>query len=87
MIIIYQQSLKEWTGLVRFIICLMNKPNNFQNLIQTFRSENITDIAQSAAENPGNAFDLGHKAAIMRQDVCMAVRIALIVFAAGIEQW
>ena len=63
----------------------MDKPNNFQNFIQTLRSENIADIAQGAAEYPGNAFDLDHKCAIVRQDVRMAVSIALVVLAAGIS--
>jgi hypothetical protein len=72
------------TGLVRLIICLVNKPNNFQNFIQAFRSENITYIAQGAAENSGDAFDLDYQGAITRQDVCMAVRIALVELAAGI---
>ncbi len=71
-------------SLPRRILCLVDKSYNFQNFIQTFRSENIADIAQGAAEYTGNAFDLDHKSAIARQDILMAVGIALVVLAAGI---
>jgi hypothetical protein len=56
----------------------VNKPDNFHDFIQTFRSEYITDIAQDAAENPGDTFDLDHEAAITRQNVLMAVNIVLV---------
>ena len=62
----------------------MYKSNNFKNFIQAFRSENITDIAQGAAENPGDAFDLDHKGAVTRQNVRMTVGVTLVGFAAGI---
>jgi hypothetical protein len=68
----------------RLILCLVNKPANFHNLIQAFGSEYITDVAQGAAENPRDAFDLDHMAAVTRQDVLMAVGIVPVEFAAGI---
>ena len=53
-----------YLGLPRRIRCLVDIIYNFQHFSQIFRSENITDIAQGAAEYTGNAFDLDHKSPI-----------------------
>ena len=63
---------------------LVNETRNFQNLIQAWRSENIPDITQGAAENAGDAFYLDHQAAVTRQNIFMAVGIVPVEFAAGI---
>ena len=55
-----------YQDLTRRILCLVDKTNNLQHFIQVFRSENIADIAQGAAEYTGNAFNLDHKGTITR---------------------
>ena len=53
-------------ALPRGILCLVDISYNFQHFSQIFRSEDVTDIAQGAAEYTGNAFDLDHKSTIAR---------------------
>ena len=62
------------------LFCLVNKPDDFQYLIQVICSENVADVPQCAAEHAGYLCDLHHKVAVAGHDIIVAAGISQIAF-------